>query len=128
MLIYHLATKIKSQIIEQLPFLVKYIVSNKLNTTVRVDKALEYVLTHINKINIDEFEKFCGVGVVVTPEQIEKCVEKYLSEVRDDLIQMRYRFNVGLLMQSIRGEIPWADGKAVKNEVDLQVRSIENIS
>lgn len=70
---------------------------------------------------MDEFEKFCGIGIVVTPEEIEKAVEKQVSASKDELLQKRYRFNVGLLMQKVRNELPWADGKAVKNEVDLQV-------
>lgn len=33
----------------------------------------------------------------------------------------RYHFNVGLILQEVRKELKWADGKALKNEVDLQV-------
>lgn len=120
-LLYHLATKIKPQIIHHLPFFVKYIVTKKLDSTLRVDKAIEFGLSHINNIDTNEFERFCGVGVVVTPEQIEKTVEKFIGEVKDELLAKRYKFNAGLVMQKVRNELPWADGKAVKNEVDLQV-------
>lgn len=120
-LLYHLATKIKPQIIHHLSFFVKYIVTKKLDSTLRVDKAIEYGLSHIDNIDINEFEKYCGVGVVVTPEQIEKIVEKYLAEVKNELLEKRYKFNTGLVMQKVRNELPWADGKAVKNEVDVQV-------
>ncbi|XP_022920273.2 probable glutamine--tRNA ligase [Onthophagus taurus] len=121
MLLYHLATKTKPQISNHLPFLTKYIVTNKLNTTVRVDKAIEYVLSHINNINESEFEKFCGVGIVVSPEDIEKCIEKQIGEVKEELLEKRYRYNVGLIMQKVRNELPWADGKAIKNEMDVQI-------
>ncbi|GJQ79008.1 Aats-gln [Trypoxylus dichotomus] len=120
-LLYHLATKTKPQINEHLPFLVKYIASGKLNTTLRVEKAIEFLLAHINSVNTDEFEKFCGVGVNVTPEEIEKAVEKQIQQNEKELLQKRYRFNVGLLMQKVRNELPWADGKAVKSEIDLQI-------
>lgn len=121
-MLYHLATKIKPQLGQHLPFLVKYIVSNKLDSTIRVDKAIEYTLSHLNNLNVDEFEKFCGVGVVVTPEEIENVVEKYIKESKKDLIEKRYRYNIGLIMQKVRNELPWADGKAIKNEVDVQVK------
>lgn len=118
---YHLATKIKPQILHHLGLFVKYILTKKLDSTVRVDKAIEFGLSHIDTIDTNEFEKYCGVGVVVTPEQIEKVVEKYIVEVKNELLEKRYKFNTGLVMQKVRVELPWADGKAVKNEVDLQV-------
>lgn len=123
-LLYHLATKIKPQILHHLSLFVKYVVTKKLDSTVRVDKAIEFGLSHIDSIDTGEFEKYCGVGVVVTPEQIEKAVEKQIGEVKNELLEKRYKFNTGLLMQKVRTELPWADGKAVKNEVDLQVVKI----
>lgn len=90
----------------------------------RVDKAIEFALSHINNIDTIELEKYCGVGVVVTPEQIEKCVERHINTVKTELVQKRYRFNAGPVMQKVREELPWADGKAVKNEIDLQIFDI----
>lgn len=120
-LLYHLATKIKPQIIHHLNLFIKYVVTKKLDSTLRVDKAIEFGLSHIDNIDTNEFEQYCGVGVVVTPEQIEKTVEKHILQVKSELLEKRYKFNTGLVMQKVRAELPWADGKAVKNEVDLQV-------
>lgn len=37
--------------------------------------ALEYVRSHpLDPIDTEDFERECGVGVVVTPEQIEEAV------------------------------------------------------
>lgn len=127
-LLYHFATKTKPQISEHLSFIVKYIVMNKLDTNLRIDKAIEYALSHINKIDVAEFERYCGVGVVVSPEEIEKIVEKHLNANKNDLLEKRYRFNVGLVMQKVRNELPWADGKSVKNEVDVQVNIAITVS
>ncbi|XP_018321303.1 probable glutamine--tRNA ligase [Agrilus planipennis] len=120
-LLYHLATKMKPQIGHHVPLIVKYIISKQLDSTLRIDKAIEYALSHINDIILDDFEKHCGVGIVVTPDEIEKVVEKHIKENKQDLLEKRYHFNVGVLMQKVRSEIPWADGKAVKNEIDLQI-------
>lgn len=49
-------------------------------------------------INILEFEKSSGVGVTVTPEEIERVVEKIISANKNELIEKRYSFNVGTLM------------------------------
>lgn len=104
-----------------MPVLAKYIVSKKLDNTLRVDKAVEFALSHIKAIDLNEFESFCGVGVLVTPEQIEKAVEQAITNNKQELLEKRYKFNTGLLMQNVRQNLPWADGKAVKNEIDLQV-------
>ncbi|KAB0792246.1 hypothetical protein PPYR_14205 [Photinus pyralis] len=121
LLLYHLATRTKPQINAHLPFIVKYIATKKLDTTLRIDKAIEYTLSHVNKLNVDEFEKHCGVGVVVTPEEIERVVEKHLAKCKDELLEKRYRYNAGKVIKEVMHDLPWADGKAVKSEIDVQV-------
>ncbi|RVE45973.1 hypothetical protein evm_009376 [Chilo suppressalis] len=123
MLVYHLATKIKPQISNKLPFVCNYIACGKLDSTLRVDAALEYLLSNVNEtsINIEALDKACGVGLVVTPEQVEQAVELHMAKFKNELLEKRYRFNSGIIMQAVRTELPWADGKAVKNEVDVQI-------
>ena len=124
MLVYHLCSKIKTQSMGHLDLLVSLVVANKLDTTVRVEFALEYVLNHgvtNPNINVAELEKHCGVGIVVTPEEIDKAVEEVLKKNKAELVEQRYRFNVGKILQEVRSKLPWADGKAVKSEVDVQV-------
>nr|XP_021184642.2 probable glutamine--tRNA ligase [Helicoverpa armigera] len=123
MLIYHLATKIKPQIADKLAFVCDFIAKGKLDSTLRVDAALEYLISHVNEGNVDisAFEQACGVGVVVTPEQVEQAVEKHMAQYKAELLEKRYRFNSGIVMQAVRADLPWADGKAIKNEVDVQI-------
>lgn len=124
MLLYHLATKIKPQIINHLQLLVSYIISKKLDTSVRVDVALEFLLSHgPQKPNVDtnELDKICGVGIVVSPEEIDRTVEGLITKNKSEILEQRYRFNAFKIMQEVRGLLPWADGKAVKNEVEVQI-------
>ncbi|VVC89147.1 unnamed protein product, partial [Leptidea sinapis] len=123
MLLYHLATKIKAQTVGKMNVICKYIANGKIDSTLRVDAALEYLLEHVNEeqINYPEFEQFCGVGVIVTPEQVEQAVEKHMAKYKSELLEKRYRFNSGIIMQAVRGDLKWADGKAIKNEVDVQI-------
>lgn len=124
MLLYHLATTIKPQILDKLLFVSDYIAKGKLDSTLRVDAGLEYLLSNVNDMNMSvvAFEKACGVGVVVTPEQVEQAVEKHMAKYKQELLEKRYRFVPGIIMQAVRVDLPWADGKAIKNEVDVQVR------
>lgn len=124
MLLYHLATKIKPQIIHHLKLLVSYIISKKLDTSVRIDVALEFLLSHgPQKPNVDtkELDKICGVGIVVSPEEIDRTVESLITKNKSEILEQRYRFNAFKIMQEVRGLLPWADGKAVKNEVEVQI-------
>ncbi|CAL7935098.1 unnamed protein product [Xylocopa violacea] len=121
-LLYHLASKIKNQIADKSPFIAKYIAEKKLDTIQRVDAGLNYLLNHIKgNVDVPEFEKECGVGVVISPEEIECEVEKVINTHRTEIIEKRYHFNVGPLMQQVRNTLKWADGKAIKNEFDVQM-------
>lgn len=88
-----------------------------------MDAALEYLLSHISEdnFNVMEFENFCGIGVTVSPEQVERAVEKQMAKYKQELLEKRYRFNSGIIMQAVRAELKWADGKAIQNEVAVQV-------
>lgn len=56
----------------------------------------------------------------MTPEEIEKAVETVFAKNKEAILAQRYRFNVGKILQEVRNQLPWADGKAVKSEVDVQ--------
>lgn len=124
-LLYHLASKLKSQDSKHICLIVQYISENKLDTTQRIDCSLEFLRSSISEnINISEFEKSCGVGIIVTLEEIKHIVESIIFENKDELIEKRYKFNIGGLMQEVRKKLPWADGKAIKNEMDNQILGI----
>ena len=124
-LLYNIASKIKPQISGHLPLLSEYVARGKLDSEVRVQAALEYLLQHPAKdLDVKAFEDHCGVGIVVTPEMIESEVEKAIGKVKDELIAKRYRYNTGMLMGNVRKALKWADGKAVKSEIDVQVLDI----
>lgn len=124
-LLYHLASKLKNQDSNHICLIVKYISENKLDTTQRIDCSLEFLRSSISEnIDVVEFEKSCGVGIVVTLEEIKQVVEYNISKNKDELLEKRYKFNIGGLMQDVRKQLPWADGKAIKNEVDSQILSI----
>lgn len=67
------------------------------------------------------FNDFCGVGVVVTPEQVKAAVAEVINKNKDELVKSRYKFSFGNLMSELRTKIKWADGKLVKTELDSQV-------
>jgi len=48
-------------------------------------------------------------------------VEAAINRHRPQLLEERYRFNMGLLMGEARAVLKWADGRMIKHEVDMQV-------
>jgi glutaminyl-tRNA synthetase len=124
-LLYHVASKMKPQVFHHSDFVVGYLCDSRIDSEVRLNAALDYLLRNagVSSVDAKAFEAACGVGVVVTPEQIEKTIEKIIAEAGDELVAKRYRYPIGTLMAKVRESLPWADGKAVKSEVDLQVRS-----
>lgn len=124
-LLYQVATKIKPQIMDHLCLMVQYILDRKLDNTLRVDTALAYLLAHGQKkssaINTEEFERECGVGIIVTPEEIEHHVQQQVNKYRDVLLDQRYRFNTFKIMQDLKDQLKWADGKSVKAAIDVEI-------
>ncbi|XP_030374880.1 probable glutamine--tRNA ligase [Scaptodrosophila lebanonensis] len=126
MLLYHMASKLKPQIADHLPLLVRYIVARKLDNTQRVDAALEYLLKSVQKknaaIDAEEFERECGVGVVITPEEIERVVQDRIrGSYKQALLDQRYHFNAFKIMQDVRTQLKWADAKSVKAAIDVEI-------
>ncbi|KAK2899068.1 hypothetical protein Q8A67_010486 [Cirrhinus molitorella] len=119
-LLYSMVTRLKDS--NRLSFLTEYIITRKITTDLQLSAALDFIKSH-PKENLDrlKFEAACGMGVVVTPEQIEDVVELIIRKHKDQLLAERYRFNMGVLMGEARTALKWADGKIVKNEVDMQV-------
>ncbi|XP_067855156.1 glutamine--tRNA ligase [Heptranchias perlo] len=122
-LLYNAATRLKDQ--RRLGFLVNYIANKGVSSDLQLNASLDYIKNHpVDPIDTEDFERECGIGVVVTPEQIEEVVEATISKYRNQIMLDRYRFNMGLLMGEARNELKWADGKIIKNEVDLQVLNL----
>ena len=90
-MLYHLASKIKTQIADKLPFLAQYIAKRKLDTTQRLDTGLNYLLNRVEgNVDVSDFEKECGVGIVISPEEIEYEVEKVINTHKMEIIEKRY--------------------------------------
>ncbi|XP_071900309.1 glutamine--tRNA ligase [Anas platyrhynchos] len=119
-LLYNAAARLRDP--GRLAFLVAYIGRGDIRSDLQLGAALQYLRSHpLDPLDAADFERACGVGVRVSPEQIEEAVEAVISRHREELLAERYRFNMGLLMGEARSRLQWADGKSIKNEVDLQV-------
>ena len=61
--------------------------------------AFDYLKNNpLDPVDIAKLDEACGVGVVVTRDQILEEVKISFNTVHDELIERRYRFNVGKIM------------------------------
>ncbi|XP_054161866.1 probable glutamine--tRNA ligase [Oppia nitens] len=121
-LVYQTATTIKLQIKSHLPLLIEYIAKEKIDSEIKLIAAIDYLLTNpSNNISIKDFETNCGVGVTVSEQEIKDTVKSLIESNKNELIEKRYRFNVGILLGSLKKTLKFADGKVIKDEVDKQI-------
>jgi glutaminyl-tRNA synthetase len=105
-LLYQVAAKIKSQIRNRLNFLVENTVNKNLNNEPQLTAALEYLLSNPNDpLDVQKFNEYCGVGVVVTPEQVKQMVTDVLNKHKAELLEKRYRLNQGILMSKNNSKV-----------------------
>ncbi|KAF9351081.1 hypothetical protein BGX26_010814 [Mortierella sp. AD094] len=126
-LIYFLASTIGNTpgAIPNLDYLAIAIRDSKLKTTNQVAAAIRFV-SGKNEIDETLFNEECGVGIVVTKEDIVKAVNDYTESVKDKLIKDRYKF-FGAYFGGVKKIIPslkWANGGEIKEVVDSKMLEI----
>ncbi|CAG8729409.1 3333_t:CDS:2, partial [Cetraspora pellucida] len=124
-LLYTLASTVNKDASAHLGYLARAISDNRLTSSDQVAAAIKFAETAKEEINDEEFNRACGVGVVVTPDQITVAIASHLEANKDSLISERYKLLGPLLAQARQiPELRWANGVAVKNELEKQVIAI----
>ncbi|KAG0292190.1 hypothetical protein BGZ98_002681, partial [Dissophora globulifera] len=123
-LLYHLASTITPGAVPHLDYIATAIRDSKLTTADQVSAAIKFVN---GKQEIDEaaFDEECGVGVVVSKEEVNKAVNAYTETVKDKLIKDRYKF-FGLFFAGAKNipSLKWANGGDVKEAVDAKMLEV----
>lgn len=123
-LLYHMATRFKDSE-KRTSFLLDYVCGKKICTELQITAAFEYLKSHpVDPIDVPSFEKSCGVGMVITQEEITARVQEGIEQFKPELLERRYSFPVGKIMGAVREGLKWADGKLVKGTVDSQVAAL----
>ncbi|PWZ34372.1 Glutamine--tRNA ligase [Zea mays] len=124
-LLYAVATKYPTNALVHRPVLISYVLSTKIKSPAQLDAALSFLTnTGPDSLDVDKFEEACGVGVVVSIEEIKSTVTDILEENMEAIKEQRYHINVGMLCGQVRKRHPWGDAKAVKEEIDKRLAEI----
>uniref|UniRef100_A0A2K6WLB3 Probable glutamine--tRNA ligase n=1 Tax=Onchocerca volvulus TaxID=6282 RepID=A0A2K6WLB3_ONCVO len=119
-LLYHVGTRLKPQCQQHTPLVVRHIMNGNIRTEPQLVAAIEYLLNNAVKgIDDEKFLDACGVGIVVTAEQIQNQVREAMERFKPEILKQRYSFNTGKILGDVKSKLKWADGSAVKREVDL---------
>ena len=95
-LLYHVASKSKPQMWSLVPVLVRLICEDKLDNELRLNAAMDFLIkvppgTTTESLDLTKLEEVAGVGVVITPEQVEDAVEKAVESAKSDILAQRWR-------------------------------------
>uniref|UniRef100_A0A0N5APU4 Probable glutamine--tRNA ligase n=1 Tax=Syphacia muris TaxID=451379 RepID=A0A0N5APU4_9BILA len=121
-LLYQLGSRIKAQCAPSIPLVVRHICNKNIRNEPQLSAAIDFMLARsVTGFQESEFLQSCGAGVIITPEQIEDQVAETINKYKEQLLKERYRFNVGRLLGDVKSALMWADGAAVKREVDLRI-------
>ncbi|KHJ45111.1 glutamine--tRNA ligase [Trichuris suis] len=114
-LLYQVATRLKKQCLKYRTLLVKEICKDRIITDMQLTAALQFLLSHV-MVDFEpaQFEAACGIGVRVSPEEIEDVVlehfhmaeiwnkaaqiEKLIKAKEAEILQMRYSFPVATIL------------------------------
>ena len=76
-------------------------------------------------MNLKEFEQECGVGIVITIEEIQKTVNEMFEDRNEELHRLRYTINIGEYMAKLKEKLPFADGALLNKEFnDLLLKKL----
>ncbi|KAI8897078.1 tRNA synthetases class I, catalytic domain-containing protein [Globomyces pollinis-pini] len=118
-LLYTLASTITKNSVSNLPLIASYIAQDKLLSSDQISAAIKYCEKNAT-VDSEKFEKECGVGVVITHEQITTVVGNLIASRKADLDKKRYQM-LGVLLGALRNELRWANSLAVKEELEAQM-------
>ncbi|CAG8596186.1 10373_t:CDS:2 [Diversispora eburnea] len=124
-LLYTLASTVNKDASHHLGYLARAISNNKLKSSDQVAAAIKFAENSKEEINEEEFNKACGIGVVISHEQIATSITTHLETNRNILIKERYK-SLGSLLAKAKQipELRWANGVDIKNELEKQVITI----
>ncbi|KAF8917880.1 tRNA synthetases class I, catalytic domain-containing protein [Mucidula mucida] len=96
-------------------YIIDKILEDKLKSVDQVSAASKYLEAHPAPVDVAAFDKECGVGFTITPEELGEKVSSYLSTTA-----VAGWNNLGAVISSIRltPDLRWASAVDVKNAVE----------
>lgn len=120
MLVYDTATRYKDKkSLHFRPFFVSYIAKGKINAS-HFPFYLNYFKKHAcdKEIKADDFEKQCGIGVVISDDEILNSINEVLKSKQAAIDKNGWGFGYGPVLGQIKKKLPFADSAKVVQTLD----------
>ena len=124
--LYTLAAKMPATCARHRKYIAELCAAKKIRQT-NVEAVGKYMTRVGDKdLDVEGFEGDCGVGVVVTREQIAAAIAAAIEPVRAELVAERYAYDVMGIFKGLRNveSLKWADNREVKEEFDKAILCI----
>ncbi|KAL1914930.1 uncharacterized protein VTP21DRAFT_7846 [Calcarisporiella thermophila] len=120
-LLYTLASTITKEALPHLAYIARAIRDDRLQTADQVSAAIKFAAQSGPTIEDGSFDEACGVGVVVSPEDIKREIAAFVEANRETIVRDRYRVQMPLLgkLRSVPG-LKWAPQADVREEWEKQ--------
>ncbi|KAJ1880358.1 Glutaminyl-tRNA synthetase, partial [Kickxella alabastrina] len=125
MLLYTLGTTVTKDKTPHAEYIAQAIASGRIASTEQLTAATKFCIKNDPAANEQAFDEACGVGVVVSDDEISASVKDVIDSVKDSLVKERYRGQgkvLGLIKKA--PALRWADSGKVKSEFDAQILAL----
>jgi len=101
------------------------IAQEKIKSTAQFQAAINYLKTNTS-FDQTAFDSQCGVGVVVTPQQIQAAVDKLFETKATEISEQKWHIPIGDLLNPLKSDesLKWADFKEVKTCLDKKMETV----
>ena len=103
--------------------LIDAITSGGIKTPAQTTEAIKYFTTK-DSFNKEEFDKACGVGVVITEEDMKAAIDKMFADNNDEIVEKRYQVQGKYLGMATGPLLPWSDKKTMKELFDAKFLAV----
>ncbi|KAJ2722894.1 Glutaminyl-tRNA synthetase [Coemansia sp. Benny D115] len=126
LLLYTLSTTVaKDKSVAHVAYIAQAISAGRIASTEQLSAATKFCSKNDPTADERAFDKACGVGVVVSDEEIAASIKAVIDGAKDTLLTERYRGQgkvLGLVKKA--PALQWADSGKVKNEFDAQILAL----
>lgn len=118
-LLYGVATKMPETTYHHTKFLIEQVLSENLVKALQLDEGIKYITDIVRKqggeaqINIEEFNRESGVGIIVTDEEINVTLATIFEENQLQIAEHGASFDFAKIIYKARDSLKWADQKKV---------------
>ncbi|BBN06538.1 hypothetical protein MPTK1_3g22010 [Marchantia polymorpha subsp. ruderalis] len=125
LLLHLVARKYPKNALCHRPTLLQYIATGKVTSVPQVEAAFGFfALVGPEFYDREKFEESCGIGVEVSRDQVTAAVKMVFDKCKTLILEQRKQVNVGVLLNHVWVAHPWADGKVLKKEIDIQLKQL----